>query len=345
MLRSKTRILPMDEDCEPELSDFPEWNFDGSSTYQAPGSKSDLVLKPVRFVEDPLRGMGNYLVLCEVFEADGLPHISNTRSSLRHELDAGAAAHEPWIGFEQEYTFYQEGRPMGWPEVGFPEPQGPYYCSVGSNRAFGREVVEAHTNACLEAGLMLYGTNAEVMPAQWEFQVGYRGQEDESADPLTVCDHLWLARWLLCRVAEDFDVVVSLDQKPVKGDWNGAGMHTNFSTKAMRDTKRGWDAIMGCVDALSKHHAEHVAVYGHGLADRLTGHHETCSVNTFKMGERDRGASVRIPDSVCKDRFGYIEDRRPGANADPYEIAARILKTCAAGSAKSSAKSAAPLLA
>lgn len=326
-LRSKTRVLSLGKGKNVSLATFPEWGFDGSSTYQSPGKNSDLVLMPVSFVGDPLRGPGNYLVMCEVFNADSTPHASNMRAALREELDKGAAASQPWFGFEQEYTLFSGGKPVGWPSTGYPEPQGPFYCGVGSNKVCARELVEEHAEACMEAGIMIYGTNAEVMLGQWEYQIGYRGMEGESADPLTVADHLWLARWLMLRMAEDFDVTVSLHNKPVKGDWNGSGCHTNFSTKEMRTPKTGRKAITEYVEALSKRHDEHIAVYGAALGERLTGLHETCDIHTFKTGDRDRGASIRIPDMVARVGYGYLEDRRPGANANPYQVAWRMLKT------------------
>jgi glutamine synthetase len=265
--------------------------------------------------------------MCEVLNFDGSPHATNTRAILRNEMDRGGREHDPWVGIEQEYTLFQDGRPLDWPDQGYPAPQGPYYCAVGTGRVFGRNLIEAHTDACLDAGILIFGTNAEVMPSQWEFQVGYRGVKGEKADPVNVSDHLWLARWLLHRLAEDYEIQVSLDCKPMKGDWNGAGAHTNFSTRKMRDPSTGWQSILAMVDALSKNHASHIAVYGSGLEERLTGHHETCDINTFKMGERDRGASIRIPEVVSKQRCGYIEDRRPGANCDPYLVCAQLLKT------------------
>lgn len=325
-LRSKMRILNLTLG-EVNLAELPQWGFDGSSTNQSAGHVSDLVLKPVNFVNDPIRGDNNYLVMCEVMNADGTPHKTNTRAWLREEMAQGAEKQEPWVGFEQEYTLYQYDRPLGWPANGYPAPQGPYYCGVGSDRVFGRELSELHALACLEAGLAIYGTNAEVMPGQWEFQIGYRGFSSESADPLNMSDHLWMARWLLSRLGEDMGITVSLAPKPVSGDWNGAGMHTNFSTKSTRDEKAGWNAITVLVQAMSALHKEHIAEYGADLADRLTGLHETCDINTFKMGESDRGASIRIPEPVSNKRCGYIEDRRPGANADPYRVSARILKT------------------
>lgn len=325
-LRSKTRILFLEEG-RVQLSDFPEWGFDGSSTNQAAGDDSDLILEPVYFVNDPILGIGNYLVLCEVFSPDGQAHPSNKRAILRKLMENGGAEHDPWIGFEQEYTLFDGSTPLGWPDRGYPAPQGPFYCGVGADEAFGRELVEAHTEACIEAGLMIFGTNAEVMPGQWEFQMGYRGIENESADPLTVSDHLWIARWLLYRIGENFGVSATLHPKPVPGDWNGAGKHTNFSTKATRDPKTGMDAINAAINALSQRHKEHIAVYGHGLNRRLTGKHETADINTFSSGIGNRGASIRIPLGVSKQGYGYIEDRRPGANANPYEVSAALIET------------------
>ncbi|BBM82613.1 glutamine synthetase beta-grasp domain-containing protein [Candidatus Uabimicrobium amorphum] len=326
-LRCKTRILPYFSPVDANLDKFPEWGYDGSSTYQAEGHSSDLVLRPVRVVNDPIEGEGNYLVLCEVFDEQGKPHATNTRAVLREVLDNGGKKHQPWIGFEQEYTFFSNnGHPLGWPQGGYPAPQGPFYCSVGAKNAFGRKIVRRHTEACLESGLSIYGINAEVMPGQWEFQIGYRGIEGESADPLTISDHLWLARWLMHRIAEDEEVTVSFDAKPVKGDWNGAGMHTNFSVNETRK-EGGLDFIHNAIKSLESKHMEHVAVYGHGLDERLTGLHETCHITEFKSGVSDRGASIRIPLHVQEKGYGYFEDRRPNANADPYQVSARLVKT------------------
>ena len=326
-LRSKTRVLPAGDRDPVELGSFPRWNFDGSSTGQSDGSDSDLTLEPVRFFCNPLKGEGHYLVLCEVIDGDDLPHPSNTRSALRNVLDNGAASSEPWVGFEQEYTLFKEGSPLGWPQNGYPEPQGPFYCGNGSDRAFGRQLVEAHEAACLEAGLMLYGTNAEVMPGQWEFQVGYRGVGNESADPLTVADHLWTARWLLLRLGERFGINVSFAPKPVEGDWNGAGAHTNLSTRAMRNRDDGLTHIREAIRRLAERHETHIAGYGPELERRLTGQHETCAIDEFRGGIADRCASIRIPRHVVALGHGYLEDRRPGANCDPYVVCTLLLQT------------------
>jgi glutamine synthetase len=209
--------------------------------------------------------------------------------------------------------------PLGWPKNGFPAPQGPYYCSVGSNYSFGRQIAEAHYRACLYAGLDISGINAEVMPGQWEFQVGPCTGIDSG-------DQLWLARFILTRIAEDFNVVVSFEPKPIKGDWNGAGAHTNYSTKSMR-TKGGYKHIIDAIQKLEKVHDEHMKVYGLNNHERLTGKHETAAMQTFKYGVADRGASIRIPRQTDIDGKGYFEDRRPASNMDPYEVTSMIAYT------------------
>ncbi|MGW4028470.1 glutamine synthetase [Streptomyces sp. NPDC004838] len=317
-LRSKTKIL--EQGAEP-----PVWGFDGSSTNQAKGHASDCVLKPVYTCPDPIRGGDHILVLCEVLDTDMNPHSSNTRAQLV-EVFERFAAQEPVFGIEQEYTFFDGDRPLGFPVGGFPAPQGGYYCGVGVDEIHGRDVVEAHLENCLKAGLGISGINAEVMPGQWEFQVG-------PLAPVEVADQLWIARWLLYRTAEDFGVAATLDPKPVKGDWNGAGAHTNFSTKAMRGDAGGTDgyaAITTACESLGEGSKplDHVKNYGAGIDDRLTGLHETAPWNEYSYGVSDRGASVRIPWQVEKDGKGYIEDRRPNANVDPYVVTRLMVDTC-----------------
>ncbi|WP_199038429.1 glutamine synthetase GlnII [Glycomyces salinus] len=309
-LRSKTKILT-DGTAEP-----PIWGFDGSSTNQAEGNSSDCVLRPVKIVPDPIRGGENLLVLCEVLDTDFTPHPTNTRAAAA-EVAEKYASQEPLFGLEQEYTFMVGSRPLGFPEGGYPAPQGGYYCGVGADEIFGREIVEKHLDNCLAAGLPLSGINAEVMPGQWEFQVG-------PASTLDVADSLWLARWLLYRTAEEFGVAATLEAKPAKGDWNGAGCHTNFSTKAMRDD---YEPIIAACEALGTKTDEHIAGYGHGIDERLTGQHETAHYTEFSYGVSDRGASIRIPWQVERDKKGYLEDRRPNANCDPYVVAGLMVST------------------
>ncbi len=310
-LRSKTKILK-------DGAELPIWGFDGSSTNQAPGDKSDCVLNPVFSCPDPIRGGDDVLVMCEVLYVSMQPHETNTRHALA-EVARKFGDHESLFGIEQEYTLFTGKRPLGFPEVGYPGPQGPYYCGVGAQNIYGRDIVESHTDACMEAGLGISGTNAEVMPGQWEFQIGPVGAPE-------VADQLWIARWLLERIAEDFGVAVSLDAKPVLGDWNGAGAHTNYSTKGMREDG-GWDVIIKACEALGKKTELHVAGYGHDIESRLTGAHETQRFDQFSYGTSDRGASIRIPWQVEVDKKGYLEDRRPNANCDPYVVCRLMIDT------------------
>jgi len=312
-IRSKTRVL------DDDVAEMPIWGFDGSSTNQAPGENSDCVLKPVYECPDPIRGGNDKLVLCEVLVPDTMePHSTNTRATCV-EVYEKFKDQEPLFGIEQEYTFFEAGRPLGWPIEGYPAPQGPYYCGVGAIEISGREIVEAHTTACIEAGLAISGTNAEVMLGQWEFQIG-------PVDTVRVADEIWVARYLLYRIAEDFGVDASVDAKPIKGDWNGAGAHTNFSTNKMR---KSYDAIITACEALGAEGKpeEHIANYGVGTEERLTGLHETAHHTEFRYGVSDRGASIRIPWQVARDGKGYIEDRRPNANMDPYVVARLITDT------------------
>ncbi|RUS82437.1 hypothetical protein EGW08_009783 [Elysia chlorotica] len=319
-LRSKCRTL----DSEPhKAEDCPVWNFDGSSTYQAEGSNSDMYLYPCAIFKDPFRGGKNILVLCDVYKYNKKPAETNRRKTCNEVMKQAKNA-KPWFGIEQEYTLLDyDGHPFGWPKNGFPGPQGPYYCGVGANKVYGRDVVEAHYRACLYAGVNISGCNAEVMPAQWEFQVG-------PCEGIDMGDHLWIARYILHRVAEEFGVVVTLDPKPMEGDWNGAGAHCNYSTLAMRE-EGGIKVIEEAIGKLSKHHVRHIKAYdpreGKDNERRLTGHHETSSIHDFSAGVANRGASIRIPRQVAEEGFGYLEDRRPSSNCDPYAVTEVLVRT------------------
>lgn len=311
-LRSKTKIIDEDN-FNGELDLVPEWSFDGSSTEQAEGNSSDCLLKPVSTYKDNAR-KNAWLVMCEVLNADGSPHPSNTRALYDDNDDY-------WFGFEQEYTLVTDnGRPLGFPENGFPAPQGMYYCSVGHRNVTGREIIEEHLDLCLEAGINITGINAEVMLGQWEYQVFAKGAKKAA-------DDCWMARYILFRVAEEHGVYIEFAPKPVKGDWNGSGMHTNFSNDEMRSVG-GKQLIIDICEAFGKVHDEHIAVYGSANDQRLTGLHETQHIETFSYGESDRGASIRIPISTIQNDWkGYLEDRRPASNADPYQVAAKIIET------------------
>ena len=314
-LRSKTKVF---EGPVKSLDDIPMWGFDGSSTMQAEGSDSDCMLKPVYYLPDPIRGGDDILVMNEVRKPDGSIHESNTRARLV-EIAEKHKDEDAWFGIEQEYTFFKGRSPLGWPNGGYPAPQGPFYCGVGADEVFGRDIVEDHMDICLQAGIQISGINAEVMPGQWEFQVGSLG-------PLEVSDQLWIARWILYRIAENYGVNATLHPKPVKGDWNGAGAHANFSTKPMRENG-GLKIIESACEKLGRKHEEHIAVYGAHNEERLTGLHETCAFHEFRYGVSDRGASIRIPMDTANNGKGYLEDRRPSANMDPYQVCAALIET------------------
>jgi len=318
-LRSKTKIVELESTLTiPTIEDLPDWSFDGSSTQQAIGSDSDCILKPIRVYTDPQR-VGAYLALCEVWDATGSPHRSNERAEFtsiyksRHDEDW-------WFGFEQEYVLMKDGKPLGFPKEGYPEPQGKYYCGVGADRVKGREIVEQHLDACMNIGLDIRGINAEVMLGQWEYQLFSKGAKK-------VSDDLWISRYLLYRITEQHGVTIELHPKPIEGDWNGSGMHVNFSNKQMRE-EGGKEMMEDICKALEIYHEDHINNYGSDNDKRLTGLHETQSIEKFSYGVSDRGASIRIPIHTVENNWkGYLEDRRPASNACPYKITRRILET------------------
>ena len=312
-LRSKTRI---ERDFSGKVEDCPMWSFDGSSTQQADGNDSDCLLKPVAIFPDPDRSNG-YLVMTEVLNADGTPHVSNGRATIDDDDN------DFWFGFEQEYFLWDPvtNLPLGFPENGYPSPQGQYYCSVGAANAFGRDIVEEHLDQCLEAGINVEGINAEVATGQWEYQVFAKGAKNAG-------DQVWVARYLAERNAEKWGVTINLHPKPIHGDWNGSGMHANFSNEIMRTC--GDEKVFNkiCDGFGGKNIQKHIEVYGADNDQRLTGLHETQSIDKFSYGVSDRGASIRIPIGTVEDGWvGRLEDRRPASNGDPYKIASVIVST------------------
>lgn len=312
-MRSKTKVV---NNFSGKLEDCPTWSFDGSSTRQAEGRSSDCVLKPVAIYPDPVRNNG-WLVMTEVMNPDGTPHVSNGRSAIDDDND------DFWFGFEQEYFIMDVATelPLGFPRGGYPKPQGMYYCSVGGLNTHGRELVEEHADICIKAGLNFEGINQEVACGQWEFQLFAKGAKKAG-------DEIWVARYLLDRLTEKYNYYIEYHPKPLGDtDWNGSGMHANFSNSTLRTcgSKKIYERICEAFRPVVK---EHIAVYGAFNNLRLTGKHETASIHDFSYGISDRGASIRIPlHTVSNGWKGYLEDRRPASNGDPYKIAARIIKT------------------
>ncbi|MGL1887537.1 MAG: glutamine synthetase beta-grasp domain-containing protein [Reichenbachiella sp.] len=315
-LRSKTKVAT---DFSGKLEDCDDWSFDGSSTQQAEGGSSDCILKPIFICPDPAIENG-YLVMTEVLNADGSPHSSNGRATI---IDDDA---DFWFGFEQEYFLMdpETKLPVGFPAGGFPAPQGPYYCGVGGQNVFGRDFKDEHLDLCIDAGLNVEGTNGEVAAGQWEWQIFAKGAHQAG-------DEVWVARYLMERLSEEYGLYIEYHPKPLGAtDWNGSGMHANFSNTYLREAA-SQEKVEKVCEAFRPVVAEHIAVYGAHNEERLTGDHETAAITDFTYGVSDRGASIRIPlFTVSHGWSGYLEDRRPSSNADPYKVAARIIKTVSA---------------
>ena len=334
-LRSKTKTLPkftntkkyskLEEDDERTqyiVSELPDWNYDGSSTNQAEGKFSEIIIKPQRIFKDPFRE-GGLLVMCDTYLPNGLPHETNTRFNanltFKEKLNE-----EPWFGIEQEFFVMKKGTktPLGFPENGFPEKQGQYYCSVGASNCMGRDILETFYRAALYSGITISGTNVEVAPSQFEYQVGPCTGIDSG-------DELWMSRYILHRVSELFDVDVNFEPKPVKGNWNGSGCHTNYSTLSMRKTN-GLTHIVKAIELLEKYHQHMIPFYGdENNKERLTGSHETGHWSKFSWGYGDRGATIRVGTDVLNEKKGYFEIRAVSSDMDPWYTTGEVFRITA----------------
>ena len=315
-LRSKVKVVSLPYNCD--LNEVPEWGFDGSSTLQAEGYSSDCYLKPVKLYRKNYQPEEKYptiFVLCEVYDKDNKPHTTNYRSKL------GEEDKDIWLGFEQEY-FIRNGHNkniLGFHNGGIIDPQGKYYCGVGG-QMYGRNIVEEHLDMCLDYNIEVEGTNAEVALGQWEYQVFSKGK-------LSASDDLWMSRYFLYKICEKYGYQLELHPKPlITGEWNGSGLHTNFSNKKMREVggEEYFNAIFKTFENRAK---EHINNYGSDNHLRLTGKFETQSIDKFSWGISDRGASIRVPKVVGNMWKGYLEDRRPASNADPYKVVKVIMES------------------
>ena len=320
-LRSKSRVLDRHAHT---LDKIPTWNYDGSSTGQATGDSSEIVLVPRKLYRCPFRKANGMIAICDAYTINNEPAIYNHRAAAeiifkKHE------AEKAWYGLEQEYFIYDKNtqKPLGFDKH---KKQGQYYCSVGGQNAFGRSISDLHLEYCLHAGIKIAGTNAEVAPGQWEFQIG-------PVEGIEAADQLWVARYILEKISENYNAYIVYDPKPLKGDWNGSGCHTNFSTLAMRNPN-GYNYIRQAIEELNLRHNEHMAVYGSNNKKRMSGHHETSRYDLFTFGVGSRNVSVRIPNETFKNKCGYFEDRRPAANMDPYQVCSKILETSMANTVK-----------
>ena len=311
-LRSKTRVL---YDIKHGIDAFTEWNFDGSSTEQAPSDgNTEVILKPCAVFKDPFRFIDKYrcfLVLCETYDNEGQPLPTNNRNSAFKIFDKLEEDVQCWFGLEQEYFIKFNNTSFS------PENKGSHYC--GFSNKLERTIVEEHLQTCILIGLEISGINAEVATGQWEFQIG-PSKGIEAADQLVV------ARYLLERIAEKYEAKIDFSPK-LSENANGSGCHINFSTEKMRN-EGGLEEILYCMKKLEEKHEEHIAAYGKDNHLRLTGLHETSSMTKFTWGIGTRNTSIRIPNLTKKNGCGYFEDRRPAANIDPYLATSIIAETC-----------------
>jgi glutamine synthetase len=323
-LRSKARTLILDENDK--LDNLPNWDYDGSSTKQAVGSNSEVIIKPRTIFPCPFRKGDNILVMCDTFDAEGNPLENNYRNSAVDTFNK-CLEEKPWFGIEQEFFMIdlKTNKPLGFPRdgEGNPNPQGQYYCSVGAGNAYGREIIDEHYQACLDANIQISGINAEVALGQWEYQVG-------PCLGIDAGDQLYMSRYIIQRISEKYNVRIDFEPKPILGDWNGSGCHTNYSTESMREGTEEKDGLTFIIDAINKletKHSIHMDAYGTGNELRMTGLHETASFDKFSYGVAHRGASIRIPNKTNKDKKGYFEDRRPSSNMDPYLVTSLLFDT------------------
>jgi glutamine synthetase len=327
-LRSKARVLVIDHTLTKEqlLKKIPDWNYDGSSTKQAKGNDSEIIIKPRKIVNCPFRKNNNYLVLCDTYKPDGTPVFNNNRVNA-YKIFRQNLSEEPWFGIEQEFFIMNSltNQPLGFNNETYEKitSQGQNYCSVGSLNSFGRKIMDRVLDNLLYAELDVSGINAEVAPGQWEYQIG-------PVVGIDAGDQLWMSRYILERTCEGFNTHINYDPKPLEGDWNGSGLHTNYSTKSMREGtayQTGLQIIDSAITKLSLKHDQHMLVYGKDNDKRMTGEYETAQWDKFTVGRANRGASIRIGNETIVNKRGYFEDRRPASNADPYQVTSIIFET------------------
>ena len=320
-LRSKYKTIYCDNVT---LSNIPNWNYDGSSTYQATTENSEIILAPCSIYKNPFfQDNNSYIVMCSTYYTNNIPTNTNNRHDANLVFNKQLEL-EPWFGIEQEYfMFNRKTHKPHFFDMDLPDKQGDYYCGVGSKNIMFRMLAEKHYKYCLYANLKISGVNAEVAPNQWEYQIG-------PCTGIEAGDMHWISRYILCKLAEEYNITISFEPKPLLSPWNGSGLHTNFSTKVTRDISdnmSGLEKLDQMVHSLSKKHKEHLMVYGDN-SKRLCGECETSNINEFTCGYGNRGCSIRIPNDTLKNKCGYMEDRRPAADADPYQVISILFETC-----------------
>jgi glutamine synthetase len=318
-IRSKTRVINNRHPIV-EPGHIPEWNYDGSSTWQADSNgDTEIILKPCAIYKDPTRIIsdGNaLLVLCDTYDINGNPTKTNQRHAANKIFEQGVDfGFDSWFGLEQEYFIILPDDLKN-----THHENGLHYCGTIDNY-IERDIAEQHLRLCIEAGINISGINSEVAKYQWEFQIGPN-------EGITAADDLIVARYLLNLIAEQYNAKISYHPKPFK-EISGSGCHINFSTFETRNENgTGIDIIYEYIKRLEKNHKESIKAYGDDNHLRLTGFHETSSYDNFTYDIGTRNTSVRIPNHVVREKNGYFEDRRPAANIDPYLATSSLFKIC-----------------
>lgn len=320
-VRSKARTIEFIPDNHKEV---PVWGSDGKASMLPVPKESDVLLVPVAIYNDPFRRGNNKLVLCDTYEYDGKALPTNHRKSFCDALNKVCDQEIMW-GLEQQYMVMDmDERPFGWPVMlGEPRKHMGYYCSVGGNKVYGREIAESHYRACLYAGVQIASIHPDAIPGQWEFQIGV-------SPGIKGPDDLWMARYILGRISEEYGTHICYHPKRYE-NLSGSSCHVNFSTKATRKDN-GLSTLQEYMQKLSKRHDEHLKKYdpygGEQNKRRLTGKDGASAADTFSSGVGDKNLSVRITKESETKKKGYVEDRRPAANGDPYAVCDMIVRTC-----------------
>jgi glutamine synthetase len=326
-VRSKTKCIReyMNIDIENiyKIKNLPIWNYDGSSTGQAPGNNSEIILNPCRIYKNPFDdNEQSFLVLCDIYNNELKPHINNNRYIANQIFkNNNYKDHKPLFGIEHEFFVYDlnTGKPLGFHMGNYlPHPQGDYYCGVGTGKAYGRDFLDKLLKLCYKAGVNVTGSNLEVCPGQMEIQI--------CSNDIKAGDDSLIFKYISARLGEQYNYCIDFRSKPIKGDWNGSGCHVNFSINNMMEDD-SYDRILTIIKKLEKSHKNHIDIYGKDNHERLTGKHETSSLEQFTYGVANRGCSIRIPTETFKNKKGYLEDRRPGASADMYLVTSKIFET------------------
>lgn len=307
ILRSKTKRVE-------QVNQIPIWNFDGSSTSQMDYStmNTEVLLQPIRVYIDGFneRNNENYLVLCDTYNInkDGIitPTVDNYRYGAINIFNETNL--NPKFGFEQEFYLIDNENHEKLSSLTNISNKDNNYCRTTTKYTY---IMNEFYNLCLSCKIGIVGWNAEVAPFQFEYQIFGNG--------IDACDDLVMSRYVLERYMIDNNYEIKYDPKLYE-NLSGSGCHINYSDVRSKEYMDKY------IKALGETHNDLMKVYGENNNKRLTGLHETSSYSVFTYGVGDRYKSVRIPNSTALGLTNYFEDRRPGANINPYMACGALVK-------------------